>query len=221
MDLQEAIKARHSVRAYIDKPIEGEVLEQLQQTIAECNQESGLNIQLCLNEPQAFSGRMAHYGKFKNARNYIALVGKKADALAEKCGYYGEKIVLKATQLGLHSCWVALSYSKNKTAAVVNEGEKLALVISLGYGETSGVSHKVKRLEALCRVKGEMPAWFRSGLEAVQLAPTALNQQRFRFELQGDAVKAVALLAPYSKVDLGIVKYHFELGAGNAGWHWA
>lgn len=220
MDLQEAIRSRHSVRAYIDRPIEGEVLEQLRQTIAECNQESGLSIQLCHNEPQAFSGRMARYGKFKNVSNYIALVGKKTDLLAEKCGYYGEKIVLKAAQLGLNSCWVGLSYSKGKTAAVVNADEKLALVISLGYGETSGVSHKVKRIEDLCRVKGEIPAWFRAGLEAAQLAPTALNQQRFRFELQGNAVKAIALLAPYSKVDLGIAKYHFEIGAGNADWHW-
>lgn len=220
MDLLDAMKSRHSVRSYTDRKIEGDVKEQLLLTIDECNREGGLNIQLCLNEPEAFTGMMARYGKFKNVKNYIALVGKKDTEFDEKCGYYGEKIVIKAAQLGLNTCWVGLSYSKGKSAATLKSGEKLLMVITIGYGETAGVSHKGKRLEDLCRVTGEMPDWFRKGMEAVQLAPTAMNQQKFLFELKGDAVKATALRGFYTKVDLGIAKYHFELGAGDGNWKW-
>jgi hypothetical protein len=125
MDLLEAIKARHSVRKYTDKKIDGEILSQLKNTIDDCNSNSGLNIQLCLNEPEAFSSLLAKYGKFKNVKNYIALVGKKDSQLEEKLGYYGEKIVIKAQQLGLNTCWVGVSYSKGKCVAEIKSGEKL------------------------------------------------------------------------------------------------
>ena len=220
MDLLEAIKSRHSVRSYTDKKIEGETLTQLRQTVDECNQKSGLSIQLCLNEPNAFTGMMARYGKFQNVKNYIALIGKKDNNLEEKCGYYGETIVLKAQQLGLNTCWVAMTYSKGKSAAVVKPGEKLVIVIALGYGETTGVQHKLKAIEELSSVNSAAPEWFSAGVEAAQLAPTAMNQQKFRFELDGNLVKASAGSGFYTKVDLGIAKYHFEIGAGESGWTW-
>jgi len=221
MDLLQAMKNRHSVRSYTDKKIEGETKEQLRQIIDECNRKSGLNIQLCLNEPEAFGSMMARYGKFKNVKNYIALVGKKDNDFEEKCGYYGEKIVLKAQQLGLNTCWVAMTYSKGKSAAVAGKGEKLLMVISLGYCETTGIPHKSKQIVDLCRVDGNMPDWFRQGMEAAQLAPTAMNQQKFIIELCGKKVTAKALSGFYAKVDLGIVKYHFEAGAGEGDWKWA
>jgi len=220
MDLLEAIKSRHSVRSYTDKKIEGETLTQLRQTIDECNQKSGLSIQLCLDEPNAFAGMMARSGKFQNVKNYVALIGKKDESLEEKCGYYGEVIALKAQQLGLNTCWVALTYSKSKSTAVVKPGEKLVLVIALGYGNTTGVPHKLKAIEELSHINGSMPEWFRAGVEAAQLAPTAMNQQKFRFALDGNKVNASAGSGFYTKVDLGIARYHFEIGAGEGGWEW-
>ena len=220
MDLLEAIKSRHSVRSYTDKKIEGETLEQLKKSITECNSKRGLNIQLCLNEPEVFSSFMARYGKFINVQNYIALVGKKDIQLEEKIGYYGEMLALEAQQLGMNTCWVAMTYNKKKSTAKINSGEKLLMVLSLGYGETNGVSHKSKSIEKLSSFKGDMPDWFKKGMEAVMFAPTAMNQQKFRFELHGNTVKAIAGSGFYTKVDLGIAKYHFEIGAGKNGWEW-
>jgi hypothetical protein len=164
---------------------------------------------------------MARYGKFKNANNYLALVGKKDAYFEEKSGYYGEKIVLKAQQLGLNTCWVGLNYSKSQSAAAIKPGEKLLLVIAVGYGAAPGVSHPVKPIEAVSSVQGDMPDWFRCGVEAALLAPTAMNQQKFRFALQGNSVQATAGTGFYTKVDLGIAKYHFEIGAGQRDWTWA
>ena len=112
MDAMTLMNARHSVRQYEDKPISAEILAELKQEIAACNQESGLHIQLVTDEPKAFDGFMAHYGKFSGVKNYLALVGPKGGGLDEKCGYYGERLVLKAQALGLNSCWVALTYRK-------------------------------------------------------------------------------------------------------------
>lgn len=221
MELWEAMEQRHSVRAYQDRPIAGEVKEELEAWIAQCNREGGLHMQLILDEPRAFSGGMARYGKFSGVRNYIAVVGPKGPGLEEACGYYGEKVVLKAQQLGLNTCWVAMTYSKIRSAFSVGEGEKLCIVISLGYGKTQGVPHKSKAIEKVAKTDGPAPDWFTSGVEVALLAPTAMNQQKFRFTLTDDKVSVRAGVGFYTKIDLGIVRYHFETGAGKEHFTWA
>ena len=220
MNLIEAMNLRHSVRQYIDKPLEEDVISALKNKIDEINKESGMHIQLVVNEPRAFDGFMAHYGKFSNVANYIALIGKKGSDLDEKCGYYGEQLVLTAQQLGLNSCWVAMTYKKIKSAFEISNGEKLCVVIALGYGKTQGTAHKSKPIEKVINVQGSVPQWFKNGTEAALLAPTAMNQQKFVLSLNENKVSAKAGKAFYSKVDLGIVKYHFELGAGKDNFIW-
>lgn len=219
MELLELMKNRHSVRSYTDKKIEGEVKENLEAFIQQCNREGDLHMQLIVDEPECFSTMMAHYGKFSNVKNYIAVVGKKSADLDERCGYYGEKVVLHAQSLGLNTCWVALTFSKSKAVFKVDGGEKLCLVIALGYGETAGVSHKSKSVQDVSDAH-EMPQWFKKGVEAALLAPTAMNQQKFTFHLDGNEVHAKAGLGFYSKIDLGIVKYHFEAIAGKENFTW-
>lgn len=221
MELLEAIKERHSVRQYQNKPLGEDIISELQKEVDECNQESGLHIQLVTNEPKAFDGFMAHYGKFSGVTNYFALIGKKSADLEEKCGYYGERLVLKAQQMGLNTCWVALTYSKIKSAFVIDSGEKLCIVIALGYGENQGVPHKSKTFNAVAKTEGEIPVWLRDGVDAALLAPTAMNQQKFMLTLSGDQVNAKAGMGFYSKIDLGIVKYHFEIAAGKDNFTWA
>ena len=147
--------------------------------------------------------------------NYIILAGKPSDSLQEKCGYYGEKIVLEAQRLGLNTCWVALSFNKTNVKKLIPEGEKLVSVIAIGYGQTQGKPHKSKTLERVMATKGEMPDWFKKGAEAALLAPTAINQQKFKMEIKnGNPVISIAGRGPYTKIDLGIVKYHFEVASG-------
>lgn len=220
MTAAEAIRERHSVRSYKDVKISGEVKSELTEFIGKCNKESGLNIQLVTDEPKAFDGFMAHYGKFSGVKNYIALVGKKSPDLEEKVGYYGEKIAVYAQTLGLNTCWVALTYSKIKGAYKINSGEKSVMVISIGYGETQGVPHKSKSAEQVSSADNNSPQWFRDGVECALLAPTAMNQQKFMFELNGGKVSAKCGKGFYVKTDLGIAKYHFEVGAGTENFEW-
>ena len=220
MDWMDLMRARHSVRQYLDRPIPGEVRAALNARAAALNAEGGLNMQLIYDEPACFSSRLAHYGKFENANNYIALVGRKAPDLEERCGFYGEELVLEAQALGLNTCWVALTHGRSK--AVVAEGEREVIIISLGYGRTQGSPRRSKAARDVSNLSDDSPEWFRRGVEAALLAPTAVNQQKFRFERDGDRVTAKAgRVGTQLKVDLGIVKCHFELGAGKENFTWA
>ena len=219
MDNMELMKARHSVRKFTDKPLEAEAVKALQAEIDACNKESGLHLQLITNEPEAFQAGKPSYGQFKGCRNYLALVGKKGND--EAIGYYGERVVLKAQSLGINSCWVAMTYKKGKADVKIGAGEKLFMVVALGYGENQGVSHKLKTISDVSDYQDGNPDWYKRGLEAALLAPTAMNQQKFKFERNGDKVTAKAGIGFYTKTDLGIVKYHFELGAGKGKAVWA
>ena len=223
------MKARHSVRVYKERPLSEEVVGALEEKITELNQESGLHMQLVLNEPKAFQGTLAKYGKFRGVNSYVVIVGQKADDLDERVGYYGEQLVLYAQTIGLNTCWVGLSYTKVPGTYVLEEGEKIACYIAIGYGETQGAGHRVKSVEQVSRSRvADTPSWFRSGVEAALLAPTAVNQQKFSFEYLGIkdgrhqvlARKGFSLFG-YTQMDLGIAKCHFEIGAGVENFEWA
>ena len=229
MTLLEAIEARHSVRKYKDEPIPEEVLAILRNKVWEVNKEAGLHVQLVTDEPKAYKGVMA-YGSFSGVKNYFVMAGKKGDDLDEKIGYYGEQLVLLAQTLGLNSCWTGLSYSKIPGTYELEGGEKIGCYIALGYGETQGAGHKVKAIRDISNASDLTPKWFNRGVEAALLAPTAVNQQKFYLEYVGFkdyskvpkvTAKPVFSMIGYSKMDLGIVKYHFELGAGTENFEWA
>ncbi len=229
MTLQEAIKERHSVRRYTDEPIPEGTLAVLRNKVLEINRETGLHVQLVTDEPKAFSGIMA-YGSFSGVKNYFVMAGKKGDDLDEKIGYWGEQLVLLAQTLGLNTCWAGLSYSKIPGTYELEEGEKIACYIALGIGQNPGSGHKVKQAKEVSNASDVTPKWFKKGIEAALLAPTAVNQQRFFIEYLGHkdfsklplvSAKPTFSMIGYTKMDLGIVKYHFELGAGKENFEWA
>ena len=227
MTIQEAIVARHSVRAYKEQPLSEDVVKELEEKIAELNREGNLHMQLIMNEPKAFQGTLAKYGKFRGVSNYIVMAGKKAEDLDERVGYYGEHLVLFAQSMGLNTCWVGLSYSKVPGTYVLEDGEKIACYIAIGYGETQGVGHKIKTVEQVSNASDTTPSWFKKGVEAALLAPTAVNQQKFSFEFVGmkdghhqvRGKKGFSMIG-YTKTDLGIAKYHFEVGSGKENFEW-
>lgn len=213
MDMMKLMAARHSVRQYENKGIESAKRAVLDEMVKALNEESGLHIQIMYDEPTCFDSFMAHYGKFSGVKNYIAIVGKKSADLDVQAGYYGEKLVLKAQELGLSTCWVAMTHGKS--LAKVEKGEKLAILISLGYGANQGSVHKSKDVKDVSQTDTDAPDWFRRGMEAALLAPTAMNQQKFMFTLKDGRVTAKATGGFYSKIDLGIVRCHFELASGH------
>ena len=223
MTLQEAIRTRHSVRKYTDRPVEAEKVAALRAEIDRCNAESGLHIQLVLDEPKSFASGLLKYGTFSGVRNYLVMAGPKGKEAEEKVGYYGERLVILAQTLGLNTCWVGLSYKKIPGTFQLAPDETVHCEISLGYGENQGVQHALRPMEKFVEADGDLPDWFVSGMEAALLAPTAVNQQKFKFILRsGNRVEAKPLFSMigYTFIDLGIVKYHFEVGAGKDSFEW-
>lgn len=219
MTIQEAILARHSVRQFTNQPLSTAQVEALNQQIAHSNTAKGLHMQLVTNEPKAFSGILSKFLRFSGAMNYIAMVGRESPYLQENLGYEGEKLVLLAQTLGLNTCWVGGTFSRNRNVRVDN-GELYVAVIAIGHGLTQGRQHKSKPIESFANVEGK-PDWFRRGVEGAMLGPSAMNMQNFHFELKADGtVKATAKPKAFAGLDLGIAKLHFELGAGKENFNW-
>ena len=182
------------MRQYKDTPLSDEQVIALRTKMEQINRDRGLHIQLIQNEPKAFSGFLARYIKFSGATNYLALVGRKSDDLKEKLGYEGERLVLMAQQMGLNTCWVAGSFSKNK-AVQVGKDEKFVAVIAIGYGENQGKAHVSKPLGEIAAI-AYTPDWFRKGVECAMLAPSAMNKQNFHFSHMADGKETATTYSP-------------------------
>ena len=209
MEILELMKQRHSVRKYQDKEIEIETKNKLNEYVEKINKESGLNVQVFYNEPNAFKNPNVTYGWFVNANNYIALIGTDD----ETAGYYGEKIVLKAQELGLNTCWVVLTYDKGEVKFNKNKDEKLICVITVGYGIHNGRERNSKDVKDVLVMKDDKePELLSQITEACLLAPTARNLQRFNIVCNnGDADIEISEMGEYVNIDLGIVKCHKDL----------
>ncbi len=220
MDLDQAIQERHSVRLYTEQKIEGDILSSLQNEIARINEESGMSIRLVLNEPKAF-GRllMKTVVKFRNAVNYLVVSGPDSDTLNVDAGYYGEQLVLFAQTLGLGTCW-AMMAGKKEADKGLPAGHRSVILISIGYPEDPGFPHKSKTASDVADMT-DAPEWFVKGVEYALLAPTGVNKQGFKFERDGNKVRMLFGSSTLAQIDAGIVKFHFEYGAGSESFVWA
>lgn len=146
-------------------------------------------------------------------------------ALQERVGYYGERVALRAVQLGLETSWAVLDDADTAEHPwwCLHPGEKIVWVLAFGHGARPGGRRRSKPIEELCRIPDgmAMPDWFRAGMEAAMLAPTSLSQQPFLFTLHKDGtVSAEAMEGLFAHVGLGCAKYHFEVGAGRENVRW-
>lgn len=221
MNIIKAAYDRHAVRHYDGKPLKAQDKQALNAFIQTINKKANMHMQLVTKEPRAFGGKRAKVCNFTGCVNYLVIVGKRDKHLKEKAGYYGEQVVLKAQQMGINSCWVLLTYDKIKSAYKVRNGEKLVCVVALGYGTTQGKRHESKRFFRVVKNRGILPLWFIRGVKMALIAPTGRNQQAFSFQLLPDKVVKVKNHSLCKDIDLGIIKYHFELGAGQTKFKWA
>lgn len=219
MTYEEEIRNRHSVRKYTDRKIEGDTLTKLQEKIDSVNSVSGLKVRLILEEPTSFGGLKTKMTGFRNAVNYMAMIGKKSDHLAKDVGYYGEDLVLYAQSLGLNTCW-AMFCSKKACSGFLEDDDDYVIGIAVGYGVDQGVQHKNRPVKDVADLEGK-PDWFVKGVEAAMLAPTGVNAQKFRFDLVDGKVALTGGSSTLKQIDLGIVKFHFECGAGKENFQWS
>ena len=233
MNLQEAINVRTSRRKYVEGELDLEHIDKLQQLIDEYNEVGGFRIELVLNNGEAFKGFTRSYGMLSGVNHYLGFIAQADDPDAdEKIGYYGELLVLHATALGLGTCWIGGTFSKSKTPFKLASGERLACLITVGKTPKEPSSRerfihkmthrKTKKASDMFMSEGAVPDWFLDGMDAVVLAPSAMNKQPVMFSHDdGRVVASVKDSAKYLVAfDLGIAKLHFELASGGGDWKW-
>ena len=219
MTTQEAVENRHSVRSYSDRKIDGNIKAALDALCANATKESGILFKLVTDDDSVFSSFFVSYGLFHGVNNYIIVAGEEG-ADGEKAGYYGEAIVLEAVQMGLGTCWVAGTYSRKNASTHIPSSMSILAIIAIGYAAKEGKAHKSKSATKVSSSTQPVPTWFENGVRAALLAPTALNQQKFFIKNEDGVVSAEALPGKYTILDLGIVKYNFEVGAGKENFKW-
>lgn len=221
MTIKEAIKQRHMVRKYTDKPIPGGVVELLNARIAQNNAAHGLNMKLVTGNADGVMG-FANLLLSRSVHSYIILAGREDECLDEKLGYCGADVMLYAQTLGLNTWWVGGMFSGKGAQKHLNAADaRINGVIAVGYGQTQGVQHKSKTAAEISRYNGQAPQWFLDGVDALLYAPTALNKQPYMVTGDGNKVILTAGEDHFSGINLGIGKYHFEVGAGKENFIWA
>lgn len=175
--MKKAMRERHTVRRYTDRAIPEETVELLRKRIVENNERYHLAIELHTDDTSAFPAVMKLI-MAKGVRNFLVMAGQDSVDLDERLGYSGADLMLYAQTLGLNTWWVGGTFNRGKLSAAAG-GNKVTGVIAVGYGETEGKPHKSKKYEDIAAYEGETPVWFREGVEAVLLSPTALNKQAF------------------------------------------
>lgn len=220
MTIKEAIKERHMVRQYTDKTIPTDIVGSLNARIAENNKKYNLHLALVVGNSDGI-GSMAKLLLSKTVNNYIVLAGVDAPNLDEKLGYCGADLILYAQTLGLNTWWVGGMFNgKGALKNLNNKNVRVNGVIAIGYGKTQGVPHRSKTAAEISRYNGKTPQWFVDGVDALLYAPTALNKQPYVVSGDGNKVSISAGSGHFSGIDLGIGKYHFEVGAGKENFEW-
>ena len=218
MSMREAMHERHTVRRYTDKAIPVETMEKLRGRIDDNNKKYDLAIRLMVDDTNAFNAAVKLV-LAKGVRNYFILAGRDVPDLDERLGYSSADLMLYAQTLGLNTWWVGGTFNRKKVSVMVPD-VKVIGVVAVGYGAVQGIPHKTKTSEEVSSYKGEMPDWFRSGVDAALLAPTALAKQAFFIRGEGRTVSIICENGIFSGADRGLVKYHFELGAGRENFEW-
>lgn len=224
MTLLDAVSVRFSQRDFHSQPLSPAQRGQLAKAVGQCNHRSGLHIRLisCQEDPvPALSGGR---GQPRGVRSYLAFAGSAADAdLEEKCGYFGEELVLTAAAMGLGSCWMGVGCDGAPLLPSPAPGEKLVCAAAVGPACGAPPAGRTPRPPRdLAEAPDQVPPWFAAGIAAVRLAPSAMNRRGYRFLLRPDGSVQARLTGggSFALVDLGVAKYHFELGAHGGTWTW-
>jgi hypothetical protein len=246
----ELIRRRKSVRTYSNRPVPADVQEKIRQYFQPPNGpfQAAIRFEL-LNQPAIKADsqiKLGTYGMIQGASLFIAAAVEKKDRHLEQLGYVFEDLILYLTSLGLGTCWLAGTFTKNQFAKAMRTGnnEILPIVTPVGYPGIfrSPIDLLLKPIPALKQRKPWNTLFFQDSfntilnkseagayalpLEMVRLAPSASNKQpwriiqkngAFHFCLAHDPVYSHRYPYDIQKIDLGIAMFHFESTAQESG----
>jgi nitroreductase len=241
--IQEIIESRVSCRTFQNRSLEDRDKERL---MAFCeNIQEGLKgekiiFHLVEHGKDDLKGmKLTYYGLFKNERNFIVGITERSDFAYVSFGYAFEHVVLKATELGLGTCWLGYFNPYLIRDVVITENQIIPAICAVGYpAERPTFKEKVARFairasrrhdweklffdeDFMVPLTKQAAGKYAGPLEYLRLAPSSGNTQPWRVVKQSDRkvfhfFKHI-VSDRYEKkhlhdIDLGIAMCHFELG---------
>ena len=215
----EAIKKRHSRRAYRQKPRGDDVKQVIKEMVKTVNENANLDFIFIDDATPYFK---IFTGKF----SMIVVAGPDTQKAREDCGYYGESIVLQCVYHGLGTCWVSGTYNENKVYETINlaSEKRIYAVITIGYAKEKysiiektmyNATHKKNKTyqDMFESCDAKLPDEYAYGMKLVEMGPSAVNRRPVKFRYE-NGVLSGSVDEPYSdkSVDFGIAKLHFVLG---------
>ncbi len=172
-------------------------------------------------------GKIGSYGIISNAPAWMVLIADGRDQSALEAAMAMERLVLQSTAAGVGTCWVGGTFRIGKLNALLdkNRNEKVLAVVPFGIPkDNKSMLEKVmtklahsktrKPFDSLFSATGDNFGPYREALEAVRLAPSAVNAQPWRAHVDGPKVTfSTATDNSYTMLDMGIALCHFSLVA--------
>ncbi len=218
-----AIDMRCSRRTYKSSALSPEVKQVVRDLIDYVNEKAGLSFFFMDDARFAFN---LHSGM----TSLIAVCGPDTVQAREKCGYWGEMIVLQCAYHGVGTCWVG-TFNENKVLERLDlsKGVRLYCVICLGnvspskslkekvmYNTTHKKCKPYQKMFDACDRK--LPEDIVFAMRLVEKAPSSVNRRPVKFRYENGKISA-SVEDPYSdkSIDFGIAQLHFKLGMSARG----
>lgn len=234
MDINKVMRIRKSCRSFDGNPLSKEVKEELKAYIADLKTPFGSIMKVYLLESGTEGAqKLGTYGVVRGAKTFLGVTAVDGpDAMAD-IGYTFEKVILKATEMGLGTCWMAGTFNRKqfKKAMPIKKNEIFPIITPIG-----GPEFKMTRMDKIFRKtagsdnRKPYEELFFDGsfdkpltesfeeLEMVRIAPSAVNRQPWRVVKAGDEYhfyKAGKVLADKSlDLDVGIAACHLDMALG-------
>lgn len=230
-NIDKIIAVRRSVRSFnTNEPMTEKEADILRETFSETESPFGGKVSVALKKfDMEGTFKPSTYGTINGASWYFLMGTDSTQESQLSLGFRMEQVVLKATSMGLGTCWIAATF-KGTTFAEATDfsaDTPLQVVMPVGYpAEKQSIKEKIMRVTLGSAKRKPMAdmfivsedSKFYAPLEMMRLAPSSTNSQPWRGEADGDTVyfyyenKSAA-----SILDLGIGLSHFFLSVKEMG----
>ncbi|MEN6618019.1 MAG: nitroreductase family protein [Rikenellaceae bacterium] len=252
MSITEVIKKRKSCRTFNQEhltPADKKALEDFigknSKSINNSTFEGDQEINLFILEKGDEEKKMKlDYGVIKGNNTYILGITKSTPAARLNYGYVMEKLVLRATEMGLATCWIGYFDHDYFNDLKIEEGYKIPGIVVIGYSAekatlperflrfTANASQRLPWDKIFFDYQSKFPLTpqtikdYSESLEMVRLAPSSSNTQPWRIYFDQPANEFHFFKKPKNRIyesmgmhelDLGIAMAHFELTSQNNG----
>ncbi|MDR1767053.1 MAG: hypothetical protein LBR32_01230 [Propionibacteriaceae bacterium] len=240
MDILEAIRLRHSTRAFDGRPLTEADHKSIASFIEATAPPFGVHARIELIQADFGDERvkLGTYGSVKGARDFMGLIYGEGPLVQEGSAYWLEQVVLHCTSIGVGSIWLAgfthSSFAKHVKLApaetlgyacpVGYEGGQRPLAERIGLWNSKKLHAAKKPFETLFLDAEGQPLTPQAAgdwelpLQMTRIAPSAKNLQPYRVVVTPTACHF--LIQPsmgipsgpgwFSHIDVGIAMCHFE-----------